>query len=273
MGNITEMKDAALQDSHCSFKNSFQTCAPEFQALPAFLRRTGYENPADEMNTVFQFANNTTGHQFEWFKDHPQELAHFNDFMASRRKPSLSWLSVYPVEEETAGLADPCRAVYVNMGGGIGHQCAEFKAAFPSIPGRVILQDLPHTIAQALKTEGVENMGHDFFAPQPIKGAKFYFVRGVCHNHPDHKVRRLLEQVKDAMASDSVLLLDELVLPSGEVSAYGAGLDLTMMSAFAGAERDEAQWRTLIEDAGLKLVKDYDYNPLGYERVMEVRLP
>ncbi|KAG6364322.1 hypothetical protein INS49_005922 [Diaporthe citri] len=56
-------------------------------------------------------------------------------------------------------------------------------------------------------------------------------------------------------------------------TAYGAGLDLTMMSAFAGAERDEAQWRSLIEDAGLNLVKDYDYNPLGYERVMEVRLP
>lgn len=90
--------------------------------------------------------------------------------MAKRRWPELSWLSVYPVDEETKVLNDRERPLYVNVGGGIGHQSAEFKQKHPEIPGRVILEDLPHSIAKALPTPGVENIAHNFFEPQPIKG-------------------------------------------------------------------------------------------------------
>lgn len=89
--------------------------------------------------------------------------------MAFRREPELSWLTVYPVSEECKDV-DPSRPVYVNIGGGIGHQCAQFKETFPNIPGRVVLEDMPHSIAKALPTPGVENIAHDFFEPQPVKG-------------------------------------------------------------------------------------------------------
>lgn len=89
--------------------------------------------------------------------------------MAFRRVPELSWLSVYPVAKQAEGCTAD-RALYVNIGGGIGHQCAEFKNKFPDLPGRVILQDMPHSIENALPTPGVENIVHDFFQPQPIKG-------------------------------------------------------------------------------------------------------
>lgn len=90
--------------------------------------------------------------------------------MALRRQPELSWLSVFPIAEEVKDLTDPDRYVYVNVGGGIGHQCAEFKRVHPNVPGRVALEDLPHSIVNALSTEGVENIAHNFFEPQPIKG-------------------------------------------------------------------------------------------------------
>jgi hypothetical protein len=121
------------------------------------------------MHTAFQDGWNTSTDAFSWFSDHPDHLAFFNDYMALRRQPELSWLTVYPVSEETKNW-DPERPVYVNVGGGIGHQCAEFKEQYPQVPGRVILQDMPHSIAQALPTPGVENMVHDFFEPQPIHG-------------------------------------------------------------------------------------------------------
>lgn len=89
--------------------------------------------------------------------------------MASRREGAETWLSVYPVEEETKAW-NPEAPVFVNIGGGIGHQCAEFKAQYPQVAGRVILQDLPHTIDRALQILGVENMVHNFFEPQPVKG-------------------------------------------------------------------------------------------------------
>lgn len=97
--------------------------------------------------------------------------------MASRRRPELSWLSVYPVREELAtgkweagANTESTRAVYVNIGGGIGHQCAEFKDKYADVPGRVVLQDLAHSIAKAQSAPGVENMIHDFFDEQPVKG-------------------------------------------------------------------------------------------------------
>lgn len=214
--------------------------------------------------------------------------------MAFRREPKLSWLSVYPVEKEVEGWdAGEDKAVYVNMGGGIGHQCRQFKEKYPGVKGRVVLQDLPHSIDKALDTPGVENCVHNFFEPQPITGkppflpcppfhlppltlsrtgAKFYFLRGVLHNHPDHKVRQLLLNVKAAMSSDSVLLIDEMVLPESGVNAYAAAMDLTMMAAFASTERSEKMWRKIIEDVGMRLVKTWPYNEVSYESVMDVRL-
>ena len=75
-----------------------------------------------------------------------------------------------------------------------------------------------------------------------------------------------------AMGKDSILLLDEWVLPQTGVSSYAAAMDLTMMAAFASMERTEAQWQTLLDSVGLRLVKSYTYNPLRYETVMDVRM-
>ncbi|ROT39597.1 S-adenosyl-L-methionine-dependent methyltransferase [Sodiomyces alkalinus F11] len=268
--NVT--KNLAEKVTEAGVSHCFETIGPQYQAIPAFLKKTNYKNPSDEMHTVFQDAWKTDKHAFAWFTDHPGQLDYFNDYMAFRREPALSWLTVYPVEQETQNW-DGTRPVYVNVGGGIGHQCAQFKEKYPHIPGPVILQDLPHSIAKALPTPGVENTAHNFFEPQPVRGAKFYFARGVLHNHPDHKVRVLLGNIKSAMAPDSVILLDEMVLPETGVNSYAAAMDLTMMSAFASMERSEAQWRTIIEDVGLKLVKTYPYNPVSYESVMDIRLP
>jgi hypothetical protein len=144
---------------------------PQYEALPAFLKKTSYKTPVDELQTAFQDAWKTPLHTFQWMGENPKHLAYFNDYMALRRQPDLSWLSVYPVDQELEAWdsADNNKAIYVNIGGGIGHQCKQFREKYPNLPGKVILQDLPHSIVNALATPGVENMAHDFFQPQPIK--------------------------------------------------------------------------------------------------------
>lgn len=144
--------------------------AKQYQETPAYLKEIGYKNPTDETNTAFHYAFHTKAHPFQYMVEHPEQLDHFNKYMALRRQAELSWLTVYPVREEAAGLTDPQRPLYVNVGGGIGHQCAQFRDKYSDLPGRIILEDLPDTIAQALPTPGVENLAHDFFMPQPIKG-------------------------------------------------------------------------------------------------------
>ncbi|KJZ69766.1 hypothetical protein HIM_10849 [Hirsutella minnesotensis 3608] len=245
----------------------------QYLATPSHLKKNGYKNPTDETRTAFHEGWNTTLAPFQWMVEHPEQLQHFNTYMALRRQAEISWLSVYPVSEETKDLSDPTRPLYVNVGGGIGHQCAQFRGKYPDIPGRVILQDLPATVTQALPTPGVESMAHDFFEPQPVKGAKFYFMRGVPHNHPPHKVKKLFENIKAAMAPDSVLLVDETVLPETGVGFIAASIDLTMLGAFGSMERTERDWRELVQSVGLELVKTYTYNSLDNECVMDIRLP
>ncbi|KAI0023438.1 O-methyl transferase B [Xylariomycetidae sp. FL0641] len=258
--------------AEAAFGHYYGMVAKQYQATPAYLKVNGYENPTDEGNTAFHYAFDTKVHPFQYMVENPEQLDHFNKYMALRRQAELSWLTVYPVREETAGLTDPERPLYVNVGGGIGHQCAQFKNMYPDLPGRIILEDLPGTVAQALPTPGVENLAHDFFQPQPVKGAKFYFMRGVPHNHPEHRVKLLFSNIRDAMAADSVLLVDETVLPDTGVGFIASSIDLTMLGAFASMERTEAEWRDLAESVGLVLSNSYTYNALENETVMEMRL-
>ena len=173
--SVTQQRPPPIQrrwsnaDDNTDTKRSFDTLGPQYQAFPEFLRVTNHRCPEDDQNTAFHYAYKTSKDTFGWFTDHPENLKYFNDYMALRRDASLSWLAVYPLEKHADNLSDE-RALFVNIGGGVGHQCAEFKAAYPKLPGRVILEDLPHTIEKALPTPGVENLAHNFYEPQPIKG-------------------------------------------------------------------------------------------------------
>ncbi|KAI1844471.1 hypothetical protein JX266_009358 [Neoarthrinium moseri] len=265
--NVT--KNLAGDAVVAGISHAFLTLSPMFQALPGFLKKSSYKEPTDEMHTVFQEAMKTPLHAFDWISAKPEDLQHFNNWMALRRQPDLTWLTVYPITVEVADLTNSQRAIFVDIGGGIGHQCVQFKGKYPDVQGRLITQDLELAINNAPPTPNVEFMVHNFFDPQPVKGAKFYYLRTVLHNHPDYKVQQILKHIKAAMASDSVLLIDEMVLPESGVNSYTTAIDLTMMSAFAAMERTEAQWRNIITDAGLSLVKTYPYN--NYESVMDVR--
>lgn len=144
---------------------------PVYQKLPEFLAAAKYQNITDNTNTVFQQACNTDVPTFIWFQQHPEKFVYFNQFMAIQRHGMPTWLSVYPVEKDTKGWK-PENPVFVDVGGGIGHQCLALKNKYPQLPGRVILQDIAPTLEHALPMQNVEVLVHDFFQPQPIKGMR-----------------------------------------------------------------------------------------------------
>jgi hypothetical protein len=167
----------------------------------------------------------------------------------------------------------------------------QFKEEFPDLPARVFLQDLPHSIAQAFPSLGVENTAPDFFyaSTSPTyatvillqhemlqcgfslvssatltgfddTGAKSYYLHAILQNQSPKNLRKLLENTRVAMTADSVLLIDEMVLPGPGVSATAASTDLTMSSSLASAERTKEEWRELLDDIGLEIVKTCTYN-------------
>jgi len=157
---------------------SFETAGVVYQELPGYLAQHRYQNVMDNKKSALQEAWKTELPVFLWLPTREEAYAQFNLHMAARRDAATmpTWLSVYPIQQETKGW-NPEAPVFVDIGGGIGHQCAGLKAKYPELPGRVILQDLPNCLKDALTTPGVENMVHDITHPEPIKGKSPHQVR------------------------------------------------------------------------------------------------
>lgn len=81
------------------------------------------------------------------------------------------WLDVYPIEEKIQNLGAN-QPVFVDVGGGVGHQSVLLRERLPlsRVGNKVILEDLPATLQQAIQHDGVECAAQDFFQPQAIKG-------------------------------------------------------------------------------------------------------
>ena len=205
----------------------------------------------------------------------PQVMRDFNLWMSVQRMGQKSWLDVFPsqrfMQDETSEAP-----LFVDVGGGIGHQCAALKARFPNIARQVVLQDLLGAIEHAIPTDGVEPMVHDFWSEQPVKGmqlrasigkwltmivegASFYYLRNVLHDYPDEKCIVLLHNTMAAMSKVSRILIDEMILPNVGTNWQAAQLDIGMMSSLAAMERSENQWRALLDSAGMLIEEVYTY--------------
>lgn len=147
--------------------------------MPAFLRKSNYQDVTDGKSTVFQPAYRTDLDTYTWFSQNPEHRVALIRYMGLEEKVRGRWLDEAPFERDTRHW-DAGRPVFVDVGGNVGHYCAKFKERFPGVPGRVVLQDLPGTLAHALQTPGVEPLAHDFFEPQPIKGTFVDFPRRNC---------------------------------------------------------------------------------------------
>ena len=264
-------KSLSLPSSKADVDHAFGNITPMFQDFPQFLAQTNYRNPTDSLHTVHQITHNTDLDLFGWFKEHPEAGDRLNIYMASHRNVS-NWLDAFPFDTEVSSReADASFGEYlfVDVGGGFGHMAKLLRSKYPKMSGRVAVQDLPQTVANAPAIPGVETQGYDFFQPQPIKGARAYYLRNVLHDWPDNKAILILKRVIDAMDQDSILLLDEKVLPDQGLSTVVAGLDLSMLMFLAGMERSETQWRELVGFVGLSIKKVWQYTEI-YDSVLVV---
>jgi demethylsterigmatocystin 6-O-methyltransferase len=148
----------------------FKGIAPCLQAAPQFFKDTNYANPTNVVDTPFQKAFQTELPAFVWLQGHPELVADFGLWMTAVHNGKKTWMDVVNFNSLVKD-SDAETPVFVDVGGGIGSQCALLKAKSPNLIGRVILQDLPVVIEHhALSIDGVEKMAFDFWGEQPIKG-------------------------------------------------------------------------------------------------------
>ncbi|KAM3066195.1 hypothetical protein ACMFMG_012155 [Clarireedia jacksonii] len=233
--------------------HNYDVVGPAYQALPDFLADANYQSPTETHKAAFQKAWNTDLPLWLWFQSRPKETAQFNRFMIAQRSSTPNCFNFFPIEEECKNWPAE-KPLFVDIGGASGQQCIAFQKRFPNLKGRIILQDLPGEIAHATSEgipEGIEAMVHDFYTPQVIKGAKFYYLRAILHDHHDDKAILILKNIMQVMDKDSLILLDEMVLPNEGVDWFATQTDLTMLATFGSMERTESQWYKLLEKVGL----------------------
>lgn len=149
---------------------------PSFIKLHEYERSRGWKNPTDAQDNPLMHAHRTDLHYFDLAASRGC-LDDFNHHMAGYRRGRLPWMApgFVPVREVLVRGADPGPdAVFlVDVGGGLGHDLLEFHRYHPSVPGRLVVQDLPQVVGSIVPSEenkGLTPMAHNFFDEQPIKG-------------------------------------------------------------------------------------------------------
>ncbi|KAF6238136.1 hypothetical protein HO173_003770 [Letharia columbiana] len=270
---------------------SFNVIGPSFAALPEYLQKTSYKNPHEDLSQTryskdhnrycgpFQFAHNTPNDFWEWIAYRPERVCPFNNQMNDRVTGLSSWddTQLRPLEEKLgkeAGDQD-VPVLIVDVGGGKGRDLKAFHEKFSTLPGQLVLQDRASVLDDE-EVKGLDDkikvMEHDFFTPQPIKGARAYYLHSVLYDWSDEKCADIVANLKPAMTKGySQLLITEHVIPDYGANWISTTLDMIMMCCFAGAERTVRDWETLLGNAGFKITGIKGCEP-GTESLIEAEL-
>jgi hypothetical protein len=123
-----------------------------------------------------------------------------------------------------------------------------------------VLFDLPPVVDGAhelLDRLGVasrcERVAGDFFQVVPV-GGDAYMLKNIIHDFDDERASAILRCCRRAMGEGARLLLIQEVLPPANAPSPGKLLDMQML-LIGGRERNEAEYRALLEVSGFTLTR------------------
>ena len=175
---------------------------------------------------------------WEWLAEHPAERAAFDAAMAGERHRPAERLAALDWREGE---------VVVDVGGGNGALLLELIRRRPELRGIVL--DLPETVRdEAALGDRIQFVPGSFFESVPAGDA--YLLSGILHDWPDKDAARILRTIRVAAPRHARLLINESVIRPGNDADGAKWLDLLMLVLAGGRERDENEWRELLESTG-----------------------
>ena len=149
----------------------------------------------------------------------------------------------------------------VDVGGGYGALLCAFLEAHPEVKGVVF--DLEHArrgATELFESRGLESrasyvVGSFFDTPPPP--ADLYLLKSVIHDWDDARSIRVLRGCCAALIGGARLVLVEPPAATGRAEGafefFQSFSDLNMLVNTGGRERSEAEYRALLEAAGLRV--------------------
>jgi SAM-dependent methyltransferase len=183
---------------------------------------------------------------WSWLARHPAERAAFDRAMEQGKERRI---------ERLAALEWRDGETVVDVGGGNGSLLAALLRRTPALRG--IVFDLPETVRdEAALGERCTFVEGSFF--ERVPPGDVYVLSTILHDWDDEQAAAILRSIRAAAPSGGRLLVLEAVIGPGNEPHGAKWLDLLMLVLFGSRERDEAQWRALLEAGGFEPVRIED---------------
>jgi O-methyltransferase domain/Dimerisation domain len=196
------------------------------------------------------------GSAFDFRATHPAESAIFDQAMVEMTRHLAGAIAM---SYDFAGIR-----TLVDVGGGHGALLPPILKTHPAM--RAVVFDLPSCRDGALRLfdktglgDRCEFVGGSFFESVSPAGADAYIVKSVVHDWDDEHGTAILRAIRAAMGADSRLLVVESIVPdrpgTSPYDAMIASTDLNMLIVTGGKERTAAEFRGLLDAAGLSVTR------------------
>jgi hypothetical protein len=186
---------------------------------------------------------------FDYLAANPDHLEIFNRAMTDMSA------SAAPAIVEAYDFS-PFKTI-VDIAGGHGYLLSQVLQANVDLRG--VLFDVEPVVSGAgaiLEREGVTDrvrtVAGNFFESVP-SGADAYMMKHIIHDWNDEQSIKILRNIAAVMSAHAKLLIIEMVVPEGNEPHFSKLMDLSMLVLPGGVERTEAEYHTLLADAGLRL--------------------
>jgi hypothetical protein len=174
---------------------------------------------------------------WSWLADEPSERAAFDRAMEQGKERRI---------ERLAALDWRGDETVVDVGGGNGSLLVGLLGRQPGLRG--IVFDLPETVRdEEALGDRIQFASGSFF--ERVPSGDVYLLSTILHDWDDERAAAILRTIGRTGKSGTRLIVLDAVIPPGNEPHGNKWLDLLMM-VFEGRERDEAQWRALLEAGG-----------------------
>jgi SAM-dependent methyltransferase len=187
---------------------------------------------------------------WEYYETNSAEAEDLNDAMAGMTAA---------IDEEASQIIKTYPGELVaDIGGGLGHLLHDLMRTNPELQGVVF--DVPAVAESArVATAGLDfahrlhTVGGDFF--ESVPEADTYLLRYILHDWDDESAVQILKNCRQALRPGGRLFVLEMVIEEFGGTPLPILQDVNMLVLFGGRERTLSEFGSLLEKAGLRLVR------------------